>query len=111
MRAPAFPWGRTRARERIPGLARPMYRKGYQMPYENSDTKPDYNYRRPDETEVYRSTHGIEGIVSHVRLGDRWAAALRDGSGIYSTLGVFATREEARDALRRKGLWDGLPHA
>lgn len=81
------------------------------MPHENTDTKPDYNYRRPDETEVYRSTHGIEGIVSHVRLGDRWAAALRDGSGIYSTLGVFATREEARDALRRKGLWDGLPHA
>lgn len=84
------------------------------MPYENGDdTKQQVQWKhsRRYAPEVYRSTHGIEGIVSHVSLGDRWAASLRDGSGIYSTLGVFDTVEEARDALRRQGIWHDVPHA
>lgn len=81
------------------------------MPHENTDNKPDYTYRRPDETEVYYSVNGIQGCVAHMRLGDRWAASVCDANGKRKTLGIFATREEARDALREKGIWDGLPHA
>lgn len=88
------------------------------MPYENNgDTKQQlqvqwrYSRTYDPDGEVYRSTHGIEGIVTHVDLDDRWAASLRDGSGTYSTLGVYDTIEEARDALRRQGIWHDVPHA
>lgn len=81
------------------------------MPYETHDTKSDCTYRRPDEPEVYYSANGIQGCVAHMRLGDRWAASVCHANGKPKTLGIFATREEARNALRKQGIWDGLPHA
>ena len=63
-----------------------------------------------NEREFYEGPDGSAAIVSHLRLRDEWAASVRDPQGVYETVGVFPTREEARDALRLACPWP-LPPA
>lgn len=72
------------------------------MPY-GSDQK---NTR----SQTFQGPCGHCAGVTHLTLRDQWSAWVRDAHGRYEHE-VFDTREEALDALRKKGAWDGLPHA
>lgn len=57
------------------------------------------------EREFYEGPDGSAAIVSHLRLRNEWAASVRDSHGTYETVGVYPTREAARDALRARCEW------
>lgn len=74
------------------------------MPYDGIER----NMRESDGNQTFRGPGGHCAGVTHLRLRDQWSAWTRDASGHYEHE-VCDTREQALDALRRKGAWDGLP--
>ena len=61
------------------------------------------------EREVYEGSDGRVAKVSWLRLRKEWSVAIRDAHGIYGQIGFYRTHEEAVEALRGVGEWQGLP--
>ena len=59
---------------------------------------------------TYKDREGREAGISWLRLRGQWSAWVRDARGCYEHE-IFDTREEAVEALRRAGSWEGLPDA
>ena len=73
-------------------------------------TAPPEKGSKLHEREVFEGNDGSTAQVSWCRLRKEWAVSVRDAHGIYETIGVYPSREEALAALRDYG-WQVAPGA